>query len=546
MLRIHAVQANPIVGDLNNNRNIMQKHYQNASSKNVDIVLFPELMLTGYSPEDLMLRPDFIRKTMHEAEQIAMQTTEGTALIFGCLWQFEGEICSETNIPMPSALKNCAIVAWGGKIQHIIEKTDLPNFGVFDERRYFKPATKRQVFTFKNTCIGVPICRDTWLPDVCNELAELGAELLLSPNASPYELDKEKQRIAFIEERVNKTCCPLVYLNLIGGQDEVVFDGKSFAMSPQNNKPIQLAAWQEDVAELHFESGEITSNHKTVWPTDAEEDLFNACVLGLRDYVFKNGFRKVCLGLSGGVDSALVAVICAEALGSENVQTFYMPSPYSAQASKDDAFKLTDNINIQINEVNISSLMEIYNSTLSPVLGDLKGVTAENIQSRSRGVLMMALSNHTGALLITTGNKSEYATGYATIYGDMCGAFNPIKDLYKTQVYSICKWINRKSEIIPERIITRPPSAELRPEQTDQDSLPDYDVLDAILTAAIEDKQSSDDIINKGFDAQTVKQVLHLLKISEYKRRQAAPGVKVSKQAFGREWRYPMTNRHSF
>lgn len=584
-LVVYAAQLNSTVGDLAGNAAQIETHYHKAAAAGAHVALFPELMLTGYSPEDVLLRPQFVADVMVWHNRLATITHAKTALVFGSIYADTAAVTHNVDVPMPSQLKNCAVVAWGGQVHRVVFKTDLPNFGVFDEKRYFQSATSQQTFTFHNTTIGVPVCRDVWLPEVCGALRAQGAQVLLVPNASPYALHKDAQRLAVAAARVAEVQVPLLYLNLVGGQDEVVFDGKSFALNPHSTGSqtvCRFSAWQNDVQLFSFSPQQNVlmpvvppqSSHSPLtpaapaampaalppvvtWPVanldDECADLFAACVLGVRDYVAKNGFHKVCLGLSGGVDSALVAVIATHALGAENVHAFYMPSPYSADASAEDALELAKNLGIVCDVVPVDALMYTFATTLQPVLGTLQGLAAENIQSRIRAVLLMALSNQSGALLLTTGNKSEYATGYATIYGDMCGAFNPIKDLYKTQIYPLCQWINThfaapggQAPTIPHRILTRAPSAELGPNQTDQDTLPDYPTLDAILVRAIEHKEGADAIIARGFAPAVVHHVLRLLKVSEYKRRQAAPGVKVSQQAFGREWRYPMTNAYKF
>lgn len=452
---------------------------------------------------------------------------------------------------MPGQAHNAALFCYNGKIQHIIAKTDLPNFGVFDEKRYFKPSDTRTVFEFKGVKIGVPICRDTWLPEICGELAEKGAEILLSPNASPYHVGKHLERFSFISNRTKETNCPLVYTNLVGGQDGVMFDGRSFAMNVGDNTPVQLMeSWQEESAlweaekqgDVYLFKGDCIQNS-----FNPIQDIYNACEMGLHDYVHKNGFTNVVIGSSGGIDSALTAAIAVDVLGKENVLCVIMPSPYTSDKSLEDAWALADNLGCDCTEIAINPAMEaIHNMYMGSFESAPQGLAAENLQARIRGTTLMTISNSIkGSLLLTTGNKSEVAVGYCTLYGDMCGGFSVLKDVYKTDVYKLAEWRNTLGKVIPPSIITKAPTAELRHDQKDEDSLPPYEVLDEILRLAIEGRKTTPEIIAAGFDKGIVNHVMHLLKISEYKRRQAAPGVKTTPLAFERDWRYPITNKYN-
>lgn len=546
-MKIYVAQINPIVGDLEGNTNLILNAYNEGVKQGADIVMLPELALSGYSPEDLLLSTKFIQDVQRYAQEIAEKTGD-TAILFGTPYPNKEE--RKESVPMPGQAHNSAVFCYNGEIKHILNKTDLPNFGVFDEKRYFKPAQKREVFEYKGIKIGVPICRDTWLADTCKELADLGAQILLSPNASPYHEGKHLERFEFIAKRTAETNCPLVYLNLIGGQDGVVFDGRSFAMNVGETEPARvMQAWQEDFALLEMapKKGTYTLTTKnTPEKYSPHEDVYNALKTGLHDYMNKNNFSNAIIGLSGGVDSALTAAVAVDVIGKQNVLCVVMPSMYTSEESLADAWEMVEKLGCDCTEIPINSAMETFNNMYQGAFEEApQGLAAENLQARIRGTMLMTISNSIpNSLLLTTGNKSEVAVGYCTLYGDMCGGFSVLKDVYKTDVYKLCEWRNKQSEVIPKRIITKAPSAELRHDQKDQDSLPSYDTLDAILKHAIEGRKTASEIIEEGFNEDVVMNIMKLLKNSEYKRRQSAPGVKTTPLAFERDWRLPITNKY--
>ncbi|NBX65443.1 MAG: NAD+ synthase [Proteobacteria bacterium] len=528
-MKVYAAQINPHVGAVKKNAaliaDIWQKHKDHC-----DLVVFPELCLTGYSPEDLVLKPAFMDTCEAAVKALCDLTkTSGAALLLSTPWRTQDK------------LYNALLLIEGGSIKHIIPKHHLPNYGVFDEKRVFAQGPIPQPVLFRGERIGFMTCEDLWLPDIAAALAAAGAAMLIVPNGSPYEEDKTTIRLTLAYERVKETGLPLLYLNQVGGQDELVYDGCSFAMNAKGAVAMTMKAFAEDGAMLTFENGVWTSDKHEDWP-EGSESVYGALKLGLHDYVTKNGFTGVLLGLSGGVDSALVAVIATEALGADKVTCVMMPSPYTAQMSLDDAEQLSKNLGCPYRVISIEDGMKAFDAMLKD--DAQKGVTPENIQSRLRGMILMALSNASGRMVLSTGNKSEMAVGYATLYGDMCGGFSVLKDVYKTQVYDICHWLNGRAQLalIPERILTRAPSAELKPDQTDQDSLPPYDELDAILKGLIEDDLRRRELVARGYDAATIQKVWLLLDRAEYKRRQAPPGVKITPRAFGRDRRVPITN----
>ncbi len=549
-MKIYAAQINPRVGDLAGNKELILSAYKDGVKQGADIVMFPELALSGYSPEDLLLSDKFIQDVYTCVNEIACKTDD-TAILLGT--PYPNELASKEDVPMSGQIYNGAVFCYDGEVKKVISKTDLPNFGVFDEKRYFKPCEKREIIEFKGIKIGVPICRDVWLADICKELADLGAEILLSPNASPYHTGKHFERFTIIAKRTKETGCPLLYLNLVGGQDGVVFDGKSFAMNVDDDYPVyQMQAYSEDfnLFELVQKNGTYTfTNKNEVDKFSIQKDVYNAIEVGLNDYVYKNGFSNVIIGLSGGIDSAIVATIAVDVLGKENVLCVIMPSVYTARQSINDAWELVDNLGCDCTEMPITQAMEVFSSMYQGSFEENPSDLAnENIQARIRGTMLMTISNSIpNSLLLTTGNKSEIAVGYCTLYGDMCGGFNPIKDVYKTDVYKLCQWRNSicEGDIIPSQIITKAPSAELKPNQTDQDSLPDYEILDSILKLAIEERKTATEIIDNGFDDNIVQYIMKLLRNSEYKRRQSAIGVKTTPLAFERDWRLPLTNEYS-
>ncbi|HEU5046828.1 MAG TPA: NAD+ synthase [Rickettsiales bacterium] len=534
MPAIAIAQINVTVGDLAGNIAKITAAYRNAVQAGADLVIFPEMCLTGYPPEDLILRPAFRKQAMQALDQLVALTQGSAAMLVGGLWQ-EGE-----------AAYNAAFLLENGAVVHRQYKYNLPNYGVFDEKRVFTQGPLPEPVLWRGIKLGMLICEDIWTGNVARHLAARGAELLLVINASPYELHKNSQRMNITRKRVQETGLPLLYANLVGGQDELVFDGGSFVLSAGGEVQAQLPAFQEKIAVTQWrqEAGCLTCAPAHKEPELPEEaSIYQAMVLGLKDYVEKNRFPGVVLGLSGGIDSAISAAVAVDALGASRVHAVMMPSPYTSQDSLEDAAKCAQALGITLDIIPISPAMLAFDEMLAPVFsGKERDVTEENIQSRLRGALLMAVSNKTGAMVLTTGNKSEMAVGYATLYGDMCGGYNVLKDIYKTDVYRVSKWRNTQSPVIAERIITKAPSAELRPNQTDQDSLPPYEVLDAILHCLVEQQLSVEETAAKGYDLATAQRVSQLLTRAEYKRRQAAPGVKISSMSFGRDRRYPLTS----
>jgi NAD+ synthase len=544
-LAITLAQLNPIVGDVSGNADKVRAARKRAAADGADLVIFPEMFIAGYPPEDLVLKPAFQAACRAEVEKLARETADGgPALILGTPWAEDGK------------LHNAVTLLEGGLIAALRFKVDLPNYGVFDEKRVFAPGPMPGPVNFRGVRLGVPICEDIWREDVVECLAETGAEILLVPNGSPYWGDKDEIRLNIAVARVTEHGLPLIYLNEVGGQDELVFDGGSFALHADRSVSFQLPAFREAIVTVHWQR--VGDTWRCIdGPIEKLEDRdqsdYAACVLGLRDYVNKNRFKGVVFGLSGGVDSALCAAIAVDALGAERVRCVMLPYRFTAQESLDDAAACAKALGIDYQVVPIAPAVEGLEASLKPLLANLpRDVTEENLQARARGVILMAISNKFGLMVVTTGNKSEMSVGYATLYGDMNGGFNPIKDLYKTQVYRLSHLRNRwkpdgasgpGGRVIPENILTRAPSAELREDQTDQDTLPPYDVLDQILYRLIELEEPMAGIIAAGFDAETVKKVDRMVNLAEYKRRQAAPGVKVTLKNFGRDRRYPITNR---
>ena len=547
---ITLAQLNPTVGDVEGNAAKARAARIRAAADGADLVVFPELFLAGYPPEDLVLKPAFQAACRAAVEALARETADGgPAMLIGTPWVEEGKLYNA-----------CALLD-GGRIASLRFKANLPNYGVFDEKRVFTRGPVSGPMTVKGVRVGVPICEDIWLDEsedyenIVECLAETGAEILVVPNGSPYARDKNDVRLSVAVARVTESGLPLIYLNEVGGQDELVFDGASFVLNADLSVAAQLPAFAEDITTLRWTRGDDgwrCSGPVTPVPEGDNAD-YEACVLGLRDYVHKNGFPGVLLGISGGIDSALCAAIAVDALGSEQVRGVMLPYRFTAQASLDDAAKLASHLGIRYEGLPIAKAVEGFEAILSDLFAGLpRDVTEENLQARTRGTLLMAISNKTGAMLVTTGNKSEMSVGYATLYGDMNGGFNPIKDIYKTEVFRLAALRNTwkpeaalgpSGEVIPPDIISRPPSAELREDQTDQDSLPPYDVLDAILERLIEREEPLATIVAAGFDRETVARIDRLVNLAEYKRRQAAPGVKVTSRNFGRDRRYPITNR---
>lgn len=544
-LKITLAQLNQSVGDLAGNAAAMLAVRDKA--RNSDLVVYPELQLIGYPPEDLILKPALVERAAAELEKLAAATADGgPAMLVGSVFVRDG------------ALHNGVALLDQGKIAAVRFKHELPNYGTFDEMRLFQPGELPEPIVFKGVMIGVPICEDIWQPDVCRHLADFGAELLIVPNGSPYEIDKDALRIDGVAKlRAVDTRLPLAYLNRVGGQDELVFDGASFVINGDGALAVQMTDWEEQVVETRWTrtaTGWRCDRGEIAQLADHPEDIYCAMVLALRDYVDRNRFPGVVLGLSGGIDSAICAAIAADALGPERVWCVMLPSAYTSQESLDDATECARLIGCRYDTVPIAPAVEAFTGMLAPVFaGKAPDLTEENLQSRIRGVTLMGLSNKFGPMLLTTGNKSEMSVGYATIYGDMAGGYNPLKDAYKMTVFAISRWRNAHKPkiglgpdgpVIPDNIITKPPSAELRPDQKDSDSLPPYEVLDAILLGLVEHEKSVAQLVSEGFDRDTVVRIERLLNLAEYKRRQAPPGVKLGSRNFGRDRRYPIT--HAF
>jgi NAD+ synthase len=542
-LSITLAQLSQRVGDLVGNADAMLA--ARATAADVDLIVFPEMQLIGYPAEDLIQKPALAARADAELERMARATADGgPAILLGTLKR-EGD-----------RLYNAVALLDGGKIVAERYKHELPNYGTFDEKRHFSAGPLPEPILFKGVKIGVPICEDVWFPDVCRNLRDLGAELLISPNGSPYEIDKDDYRSTeVVGARVAETGLPLAYLNRVGGQDELTFDGASFVLNGDGSTAHQLPDWEEHVVTTHWSRGPNgwTCAPGAIAPLETNPaDVYHAMMVGLRDYVNDNRFPGVILGLSGGIDSAICAAIAADALGPERVWCVMMPSPYTSQASLDDAAGCAKMIGCRLDTVPIARAMEAFDGMLQDLFeGRAPDTTEENIQSRIRGLTLMALSNKFGPMLVTTGNKSEMSVGYATIYGDMAGGYNPIKDAYKMTVFGLSKWRNANKPrlglgpdgpVMPETVITKPPSAELRDHQKDSDSLPDYPILDSILMGLVEEELSVDEVAARGFDRAVVARIEKLLCIAEYKRRQAPPGVKLGKKNFGRDRRYPITN----
>jgi len=532
--KIALAQMNPLLGDLAGNAQLICKAAKDAFNQGAKLVVTPELSLTGYPPEDLLLRPAFIEAAQQELEFLIKE-----------LAQYQG-LTVVVGHPKQTAtgLQNFASVLQNGKIIAGYAKQELPNHEVFDEVRYFVPGKEACVFECEGIHYGLILCEDAWHAGPAKQAHTAGAQILLVPNASPYHLKKEALRIEVLRSHIAQTKMPLVYVNSVGGQDELVFDGGSFALNSQGDVVMAMPQFEVSLGFVNVNAAGQLEKGNIASPQSVEAQAYQALALGVRDYVTKNRFSGVIIGLSGGVDSALVLAIAVDALGADKVRTVMMASRYTADISWIDACELAKNLGVQYDEIPISGPVDALEASLAVQFKGLKvDATEENIQARVRGTLLMALSNKTGRLVLTTGNKSEMAVGYCTLYGDMAGGFAVIKDIAKTLVYRLCEYRNTIKPVIPQRILTRAPSAELRPDQTDQDSLPSYEILDGILERYMEQNQSIAQIIAAGFDAESVEKVTRLIKLNEYKRRQAPPGVRVTTRAFGRDWRYPITSQ---
>jgi NAD+ synthase len=534
LLKIGLAQINPVVGDIRGNLALIQ-HSAAQFPDDIDLIVFPEMVLTGYPPEDLLLKPCFITDCTQAIEDL-------------CFWSQDQSVT--LIIPAPHQLNgilyNALYVLEKGNITHIQHKYHLPNHGVFDEKRLFNQGKLPDPINIKGISIGFMICEDMWHDDVAQHLKNKGAEILLITNASPFEQNKQAVRLHHTKKHVQTTALPLLYVNQWGGQDELVFDGSSFSLNPDGEIILQSPVFSDDFAVIQYDPQKhrLFTATKSVFETNPMAILYKALVTGLRDYCRKNHFQSVLLGLSGGIDSALVAVLAVDALGADRVQAYMLPSQYTSQDSLDDAALLAQNLGISLATLPIEAHVQTLKTALNPHIDDhAPSITFENMQSRMRGIMLMTLSNASNALLLTTGNKSEMAVGYATLYGDMCGGFNPIKDVYKTQIYDLCQWINENyNGLMPDNILTKAPTAELRANQTDQDSLPEYEILDSILISIIEHQMSPSEIVAQGHDINIVQKIWRLVDLAEYKRRQSVIGTKITAMNFGRDRRYPITN----
>lgn len=531
-ITIALAQINTTVGDFEGNRlKIIDAANQAKDQLQADVIVFPELTVTGYPPEDLLFRQDFIELAWQQVQRLCLEI-DGIDLVIGFPHQVDGR------------LYNSAAVIRDGKILQLYHKQKLPNYGVFDEQRYFTAGDRPCLFTCKDTRLALTICEDIWHDDVVNQNQQAGADIILTLNASPFHAGKIHQREQIICQRAKKARLPIVYVNQVGGQDELVFDGASFVVDAQGNIVFRAEEFEEQLSTVTFAKKiPIPASLAPLYNPVASE--YKALVSGVKDYVRKNGFKGALLGLSGGIDSALVLAIAVDALGADNVEAVLMPSRYTQDMSNEDAIKEAQALGVQYHIIPIEPAVNAFNTMLAPIFADSpKDTTEENIQARCRGIVLMALSNKQGKLLLTTGNKSEMSVGYATLYGDMAGGFAPIKDVPKLLVYQLARYRNSLSPVIPQRVIERPPSAELAPDQIDEDSLPPYSVLDPILEMYVEQDKSSTDIIAAGFSPEDVNRAISLVDRNEYKRRQAPPGVRITPRAFGRDRRYPIASAY--
>jgi NAD+ synthase len=541
-LRIALAQINPIVGDIAGNVGLIRDARTRAAALGADLVVFGELCVCGYPPEDLVQKGAFVEACRAAVDTLAAETESGPAILVGAPWREAGQV------------HNAALLLDGGRVAAVQLKCHLPNYGVFDEARLFVPGPLPHPIPFRGVWLGVLVCEDMWYADVADALAREGAEILVVPNGSPFEDDKPGMRLDHAAARVAATGLPLIYVNQVGGQDELVFDGGSFVVGSDGGLAASLPPWRVEIALTEWRRGtdgwECAGSLAA--PVGRLENLYQAMVVGLRDYVGKNRFPGIVLGLSGGIDSALAAAVAVDALGADRVRCVMMPSPYTSVDSLEDAAQVAALLGTRLDNVDIRPAMEAFTGMLAPLFGDAPpDTTEENLQSRARGLTLMALSNKFGPMVLSTGNKSEMSCGYATLYGDMCGGYAVLKDVYKTTVFAVSDWRNHhrpqgvlgpEGRVMPDRVLTKPPTAELRPNQTDQDSLPPYEVLDGILQCLIEGEMSVAETCAKGYDEDVVRRVWRMLDRAEYKRRQAPPGVKITARAFGKERRYPITN----
>ena len=529
--RIVLAQMNPKVGDIQGNQQkILQLSVQACEQYAAQVVVFPELSLTGYPPEDLLFRPQFITQVEEAIQQIQQDMPEA-CLVFGAVQRVSGH------------LYNCAVVLQPGQAPVYYHKHRLPNYGVFDEQRYFLAGDQPCVVEVNGVKLGVTVCEDIWFPEPARLSVQAGAEIIVNLNASPFHASKSAQRMQQVQHRIRENAVPVCYVNLVGGQDELVFDGHSFVIDASNQLVVAGQGFCESLLAIDYSASGLVAVSDTYDEQGDLAQLYQALVLATRDYVLKNGFSSVVLGLSGGIDSALVLSIAVDALGADSVQAIMMPYHYTSDISVSDAAEQARLLGVKYSEIAIAQPVQAFMQVLEEEFSGLQNdVTEENLQARSRGVILMAVSNKKGAMLLTTGNKSEMSVGYATLYGDMAGGFAPLKDVSKLNVFALARYRNSISPAIPQRVIDRPPSAELAPDQKDEDSLPAYEILDPILQMYIEQDLSVAEIIQQGYDADTVKRVAWLVDVNEYKRRQSPPGVRVTQRAFGKERRYPITS----
>ena len=538
-MRIALGQANLTVGDLDGNVETMAAWAREATGHGADMVCFPELAITGYPPEDLVLRPGFVRDTLEAVEDLARRTADGCAVLAGFVDRSK------------LGLHNAAALLRGGRVEARYHKHELPNYGVFDEQRYFEPGRQGCRLRLADSDLGISICEDAWHPGPPFDEYAGRVRVIPNINGSPYHRRKSRERLQICADRARQTGAWIVYVNLVGGQDELVFDGGSMVVSPGGELAWHAAAFEEDLLVVDIPETEdgrpaLPSPEREPWPQGAEE-VYRALVLGVGDYVRKNGFREVVLGLSGGIDSAMVATLAADALGPESVRVLAMPSRHSSPESLEDAREVASRLGVRLDEMGIEPLFRTYLETLETEFGGTEpGIAEENLQARIRGNLLMALSNKFGSLVLATGNKSEVAVGYSTLYGDMAGGFAPLQDVPKTTVYELARWRNKQTDPapIPDRVLEKAPSAELRPNQRDTDSLPPYEVLDPLIEDYVEEDRSPEEMVEAGADPDLVRRVIEMIDRAEYKRRQAPPGVKITPKAFGRDRRLPITNRY--